>query len=142
MSDATSSPLRLVGDSVLGAVRLDGGAPHVIAAPIIGVQCHYCSKFCRPGEYLRIGQSVVMCWKCEENHRPKIHGFAPPKECQGCHTETAVLADRTPGGQYSMFVHWKDGEYQMLCQACSDAYIGKRKDLYGRTKFGWDIKLW
>lgn len=114
----------------------------VLAAPVIGVQCHYCSRFVRPCEYMLIGLSVIMCWQCEEKHRGLIAGFAPPKECQGCHTPTELLAARASGAKWSMFVHFKDGEYQMLCKECSDAYIGKRKDLYGRTQFGWDVKLW
>lgn len=112
-----------------------------LAAPIIGVRCHYCQLFARPGEYRLIGESVVMCWKCQERHEAKVSSFAPPAECQMCGTPTELIAARARGAKWSMFLHFKDGEYQMLCPPCSDAYIGKRKDLYGGTRFGWAMKL-
>lgn len=40
-----------------------------------------------------------------------------------------------------MFLHWKDGVYQVLCRACSDRYERKRLDLYGDTVHGHLKKL-
>lgn len=111
------------------------------AAAIIGVRCFYCSRFCAPREVRTIGESVQMCWQCQEKHTVKVEGFRPPAECQMCGTSTELIAARARGARWSMFLHWKDGEYQMLCPACSDAYIGKRRDLYGGTRFAWLAKL-
>lgn len=123
----------------MGAIVLASHLP--TAAPIIGKKCHYCSRFICGGEYRIIGESVVMCWACQQRHDVKVEGLNPPAECQGCHTSTELLQARARGARWSMFLHWRDGEYQMLCAACSDAYIGKRKDLYGGTRFGWQRKL-
>ena len=40
-----------------------------------------------------------------------------------------------------MFLHWKDGLYQLLCPRCDAENVQKRKDLYGPTRFGWERKL-
>jgi hypothetical protein len=34
-------------------------------------------------------------------------------------------------------VHFENGLYRLMCQACSDKYVPKRRDLYGDTAYGY-----
>ena len=111
------------------------------AVPIILVTCHYCSNARHPREIVNIGDAALMCWHCWETHTQKIDAFNPPNECQECRRTFDEIAAATPGSKVSMFPHWKDGEYQILCRDCDEAYVQKRRDLYGDTPFGWDRKL-
>lgn len=81
---------------------------------------------------------MVRCWKCEQKHQAALDVLAgnPPKACGKCCLTFEELAARTQGAEVSMFLHWKDGIYQVLCRACSDLYVSQRKDLYGPTPFG------
>jgi hypothetical protein len=60
----------------------------------------------------------------------------PPPGCQECGITFTQLRERSLDGDIRMYVHAKDGLYQILCRACSDAYVPKRVDLYGATAFG------
>jgi hypothetical protein len=44
-------------------------------------------------------------------------------------------------GNVGMYLHQKDGVYQILCRSCSDHYVRQRVDLYGDTEFGDRLKL-
>jgi hypothetical protein len=41
-----------------------------------------------------------------------------------------------PDGNIPMYLHPKDGIYQVLCRCCSDEYERERLDLYGDTLHG------
>lgn len=118
-------------------------ATSLLARPL-RVRCHYCSRFRSPGEIIRIGTGgAVMCWHCWESHLDalRILSGKPPKACGGCGVSFDVLQDAAPGGDIKMYVHPKDGIYQLLCRTCSDRYVRQRADLYGSTEFGWREKL-
>lgn len=84
-----------------------------------------------------------MCFHCWQWHQQALKMFAgePPAGCQECGVTFEALERAAPGGNVGMYIHAKDGIYQVLCRRCSDAYIQKRVDLYADTKFGWDRKL-
>lgn len=110
---------------------------------VVGVRCHYCSKFRSPQEVLHIGGGVVMCWHCFEWHQQAVRMFSghPPRGCQECGVSFNQLQQSSGDGDVRMYVHAKDGIYQVLCRACSDNYVAKRVDLYRDTPFGHARKL-
>ena len=114
------------------------------APAVFKVQCPYCSKWRSPAEIIPIGTGgAKICWHCYEWHHQALKMLAgqPPPGCQECGVSFEALEKAAPGGNVRMYVHPKDGIYQVLCRRCSDAYTRKRVDLYGDTKFGWDRKL-
>lgn len=110
---------------------------------VVGVKCHYCSRFRNPKEVLRLTGGPIMCWQCWEWHQEALRMLAgqPPRGCQQCGVSFAALQERAAGGDIRMYVHAKDGIYQILCRTCSDGYVAKRADLYRRTEFGRAMKL-
>ncbi len=87
----------------------------------------------------------IMCWRCYERHQKALQilaGNAPPG-CQNekCGVTFQQLEERAAGGDVRMYLHFKDGIYQILCPTCSDQYVPKRVDLYGGTAFGHARKL-
>ena len=115
-----------------------------MTAPVlVGVRCHYCSKFKNPHEVMRFTGGPIMCWRCYDWHQIalKILAGHPPRGCQECGVTFAGLAECEAGGDIRMYLHAKDGIYQVLCRACSDSYVLKRVDLYGNTAFGRSRKL-
>jgi hypothetical protein len=110
----------------------------------IGVRCHYCSKFRHPKEIVRIGTGgAKMCWYCYGWHLHALGKLAasPARACQECGVSYAELEQRDRDGNVRLYVHAKDGGYQLLCAGCSDRYIRRRPDLFRDTKFGWEQKL-
>jgi hypothetical protein len=110
---------------------------------VVGIRCHYCSKFRHPKEVLRLPGGPIMCWRCLEWHqkaRDALSGHPPPG-CQQCGVTFAQLQERAGSGDVSMCIHVKDGIYQVLCRTCSDKYAPKRVDLYGATEFGRALRL-
>jgi len=118
-------------------------APHV--PDVLRVRCHYCSRFRSRSEVLRIGTGgAIMCWHCYEWHRKALQALAgaPPAGCQECGKSGRQMVEDADGaGNVRFFLHQKDGIYQILCKACSDAYERRRLDLYGDTLYGWWKKL-
>lgn len=112
----------------------------VIPVPrVLQIQCHYCSRFLPASEVIRWGESINMCGYCYEKHTKAVEAFNPPHECAGpCKRTFAQISAETPGPHINMTAHWKDGVYQLLCQRCDAAYVPKRKDLYGATRFGYE----
>lgn len=86
---------------------------------------------------------MVRCFQCQDKHNEALEVLAgnPPKGCGECGVTFEDLARRTLGEQVGMFMHWKDGMYQLLCAHCDRKYVERRKDLYGPTRFGWERKL-
>ena len=79
-----------------------------------------------------------MCWQCYEHHTKALAMLAGhvPVECGGCQRKLAELKAMDEQGNVPMYLHLKDGVYQVLCQTCSDGYAPKRRDLYGSTEWG------
>lgn len=93
---------------------------------------------------MRFGKAGVrLCWRCLEWHRKAMAMLAgaPPPGCQECGITFAALMERSPDGNVGMYLHSKDGVYQILCGTCSHQYVRKRVDLYGDTLFGDKAKL-
>jgi hypothetical protein len=111
----------------------------------IATTCHYCSRPRSPREILRIGKGgAVMCWLCWEWHLRALRMLCdgtPPPGCQECGVTFAVLRDAAGDGDIKMYLHPKDGVYQVLCRTCSDRYFPKRVDLYRPTQFGSQLKI-
>jgi len=110
--------------------------------PILHVQCFECSRWVHPADAIRIGESVIRCHQCQERMDTVIESFdEPPSHCPGCSRSFADLAAATPGQPVSMFAHLMDGMLAFLCKRCDREYVQKRKDLYRKTRYGWDRKL-
>ena len=110
------------------------------AVPILKTRCHYCSKFRHPREIIPIGgaHGAKMCWHCWGWHQRALKLLAGeiPAGCQRCGATFTALQGRAGSGDVRMYVHPKDGIYQVLCQICSDRYVAQRADLYRPTKYG------
>jgi hypothetical protein len=109
-----------------------------------GVRCHYCSRFHVPWDLLPIGNSGArICLSCLEWHRQALRMLAgePPTGCQVCGITFQALLEQSGDGDTKMYLHPKDGIYQILCKWCSDKYVRKRVDLYGDTAYGRSLKL-
>src|SRR5271170_4400569 len=114
-----------------------------MALPIIGTRCHYCSRTFAAWMIVNFGESMARCFQCQEKHLAALEVLAgkPPVGCGECGVTFEDLAARTMGDNVGMFMHWKDGMYQLLCAVCDRKYVEGRKDLYGPTRFGWQRKL-
>ncbi len=110
---------------------------------VLKIRCHYCSQFRDPREVHHLPGGVVMCWNCYGWHQRALRMLAgsPPPGCQACDVTFKELTERSPDGNTRMYLHVKDGIYQVLCTSCSDEYERKRLDLYGDTVHGWLRKL-
>lgn len=84
---------------------------------------------------------MLQCWACREKQTVQIEAFTPPSSCQGCNRTFEEIAQATLGDHVKMYPVWKDGVYQVLCEACEAQYVQQRRDLYGDTRFGWERKL-
>lgn len=109
---------------------------------IIAVRCFDCGAQVTPSEVVRVGESVIQCWKCYERERTVINSWAdPPKECALCHAQFDELARQCPGQPVSMFLHLMDGAYGLLCSTCDPIYVRKRVDQFRGTRYGDELKL-
>jgi hypothetical protein len=111
---------------------------------MMSVRCHYCSKFRHRLEVFNWPGGVVICFHCFEWHRKALDllaGKGIVTECQQCQVSFLDQATGDPDGNVSMYVHQKDGIYQLLCKVCSDSYELKRADLYGETLYGEQKRL-
>ena len=68
-------------------------------------------------------------------------GYAQDREqcCAECKRTLDQIERDT--GKRGMFLHWKDGVQQLLCDRCSKAYSVRETNLYGNTLFGRVNKL-
>lgn len=110
---------------------------------LIGEKCPMCSKFRSPSEILRMGEGecVRICLDCYAWHRRALDMLAgtPPPGCQVCGVSFEEAKARD--GNSRMWLHQKDGIYQILCGWCDAKYVQKRRDLYGNTPYGKKKKL-
>jgi hypothetical protein len=115
------------------------------AAPILKTRCHYCSRFRHPREIVKIGTGgAKMCWHCWGWHQKVLLMLAtgkPPEGCQECGVTFDDLQAASGSGDVRMYIHPKDGIYQVLCRICSDRYVPQRVDLYRATQFGHKRKI-
>ena len=124
-------------------------APASILTPAFSLlqRCDYCSKWRLPSEMMRFGadKCMAMCHNCYQRHEKAMQMLSGlPAEkwgCQECGVSAVAIRERSHDGNCRLYVHWKDGIYEILCRPCSDAYEKKRLDLYGNTPYGWKRKL-
>jgi len=131
-------PRRILESSV--GLRL-AETDRITSMPVIifGKRCKQCSTFADPREMIGDDRSGRVCWKCYENHCDalKTLGGEAPRGCHECGaTFTSIAETSLDPEKVRMFLHWRDGCYQILCPPCSDKYVVKRKDLYKETEFG------
>lgn len=107
----------------------------------IAIRCHYCGQDRHPDDIMTIGNDIKMCLACRESHVAEIIRFHPQRECAVCHRTFDELKAMQLGDHFSVFVHWIDRSYQILCPLCDEEYVKKRADLYGDTEFGYARKL-
>ena len=110
-----------------------------MSVTIIGIRCHYCSKFRAPGDIRSMGTGgVKICLHCLEWHGKAMRMLAgePPPGCQNCGLKFRDLKEFDHLGNLRMYLVVKDGIYQIHCETCSDEYVRKRADLYGDTVYG------
>ena len=131
MSHRLTSPVKLNFEEMSAAI------------PIIGTRCHSCSKFYPESGLMTIGESIKRCFACQEKHEQALDVLAgnPPRSCGECGATWEEIKRRDSNPEAKMYVHMKDGVYQLLCDLCDEEYVRKRKDLYGPTRFGWERKL-
>lgn len=106
---------------------------------VFGEKCPYCSKFRPHSEIQKMGTGgAKICFRCLEWHRNaiKVLAGAPPPGCQECGVTFADLKAFDRAGNLRMYLHVKDGIYQILCTTCSDVYERKRADLFRETAYG------
>jgi hypothetical protein len=116
----------------------------VNAVPIVVKSlCRVCGKFRDPREFVH-DATIGYCWTCFEWHlhamRMLCQGVIPPG-CQECGVSSEALAAAAGGADVRMYLHPKDGIYQVLCKRCSDSYERKQNRLYKDTPYGHRKKL-
>ena len=107
-------------------------------ARVILPKCRRCQKHRPIEEFLAGGPIVGYCRRCYEGHNEALELLCSgtlPRGCHECGTSIADLQAR-PGSDLRLYIHPKDGIYQLLCKTCSDIYEQKRADLYRATPHG------
>jgi hypothetical protein len=113
---------------------------------VMGVRCMHCSKFKPPLEIWTMPGGATICPDCNHRHDRAIEELSTLMSggtpgCPVCSKSSAELKKLAGGGDYSMYVHWRDGVYVPHCDQCHAAYTPKRSDLYRGTQFGKDLKI-
>lgn len=112
---------------------------------IIGVRCHYCTRFRSPLEIIHMPGGVKICQPCEHRHTEALEALASGRftgECSECglsHEE--IRAQRKCGPNGEMAIHFENGRYRAMCIECDRVYVPKRLEMYGQTEFGHGLKL-
>jgi hypothetical protein len=104
--------------------------------------CHYCRVARSIGDVMHLPGGVRLCQGCYQKHCEalKVLSGSPPKECSECHVSIDELQQGT-NKPVPMALHYENGLYKLMCLLCSERYVIKRLDLYGRTQYGWETKL-
>jgi hypothetical protein len=110
---------------------------------VVSVRCHYCSKEYPAWRTHQMHTAQRICDYCLDWHNKAIEFLAGRglPGCQVCGASWEFLHDSTLGVEVRMYVVPKDGIYQILCSTCIRPYVSVRKDLYGGTAFGAQLKL-
>lgn len=108
---------------------------------IIGVECHYCTKFRSPLDIVDMPGGVKLCTSCEQRHLEALDAMQTGNFL-GCCSECGLNAEELKAQQRcgplgQMAVHFENGKYKPMCLVCDKTYVPKRRDLYGKTEFGW-----
>ena len=102
-------------------------------------KCRRCSKHRPIEEFVAGGPVTGYCLRCLEHHNEALEllcNGSLPRGCHECGLSIADLMARTSEADMPLYVHPKDGIYQLLCATCSDSYEQKRADLYRHTPHG------
>lgn len=111
---------------------------------IFGKRCKICRLWKPRSEFYRVTKTQGnICSKCGEWHEQALlllgRGI-PPRGCQECGVTFESLAAGTKGDNVGMYLHPKDGIYQILCARCSAKYA-PRSGIYEDTAYEHRAKL-
>ncbi|HYY70138.1 MAG TPA: hypothetical protein VE734_10420 [Terriglobales bacterium] len=109
---------------------------------MVAVTCRICGKARDPREFVH-DAITGYCWHCYEHHLEALRALAegtPPAACHVCGVSTEALRAAQGGADVRMYMHPKDGIYQVLCPGCSDRYE-RKATIYDNTPYGWRKKL-
>lgn len=86
---------------------------------------------------------MARCLQCEERHLAALDVLAgnQPKECGFCKVTWEQLAERHPGENVPMVVHYVEGTYVLACKACDVQVVQLTRDIFKGTKFAQLRKL-
>jgi hypothetical protein len=125
-------------------------------AVVVTETCHYCRKGRSPLDIIPLPGGGKLCRQCYERHKAGVLAMSglrangdgtfstvapPPPECSECHLSVEELTLRHGGGDLQMAVHYENGLYRIMCAACDASYVPKRRDLYGKTEYGFQKRL-
>ncbi len=111
-----------------------------MVAILIGEQCPYCTKFRSPLDIIPMPGGAKICIRCEQRHFEALEALASGQftgECSECGKTPEQLHSLTG----RMAVHFENGRYKAMCLDCDAIYVPKRRELYGNTEFGHQLKL-
>jgi hypothetical protein len=124
--------------SVSGGVGFPTTTSQALAR-VIHPKCRRCSKHSPVEEFVAGGPLTGYCLRCYERHGEALDlltNGTMPRGCHGCNLTMGDLMASSPGADVRVYLHLKDGIYQLLCKTCSDDYELKRADLYRQTPYG------
>lgn len=112
---------------------------------VIGEQCPYCTKFRSPREIIPLHGGAKICTSCEQRHIEALQALSRgvfTGECSECGLSAEELrTQQRCGPQGAMAIHFEHGRYRAMCLVCDAVYTPKRRELYGGTEFGHQLKL-
>lgn len=94
------------------------------------LQCQYCSRFVLPSEVITFPGGVLRCLQCQDKWEAATAQLPRTRHCQDCQADFMTMDVPL------QWLVWKDGTAQILCTACRNKYVPKRRDLYGGTPYG------
>lgn len=106
--------------------------------------CQITGKQVHPAEGFAFGTDGCVFYSLDgyAQHLEGLHLLntgTPPDGCHECGRPASESL--TPEGKNALYLHMKDGLYQVLCRACSDRYEVLVKDRYRDTPYGAQRKL-
>lgn len=112
---------------------------------VMAVQCSHCSRFKPPYEIWTMPGNATICPTCFHRTQAALIEMAElmaggAVNCPVCGKNSDELKIQAGHGDYTMYIHWRDGVFMPHCQQCHDEYAPKRRDLYGKTEFGKTLK--